>query len=195
MPTLHAPDVTDKVATHFIRNAARALVADGSFPRSDLEDVIQDLQLALLEQSDNFDPDRSRWSTFVKHVVRNTAISLRRRQRALCRQAQGELSSLNVLIADGDGHLIEFEATVGEEEFRTGHGQDFVPHPEQVELALDLAALLGTLSEELREICELLKLLTPTEARRELEISRTTMDRRLVALRELFRAAGVAPQD
>lgn len=191
MTVTHAPDVTDKFTTRFIRRKAKELVSDGVFPRTELEDVIQELLLALLAQTPNFNPDKGRWSTFVKHVVDESAISLRRREGAQCRQAPSEVSSLNVLIQDEDGDLVEFGATVSEEEYRTGIGQDFISHSDQIDLALDVEGVLDSLPEELREICERLKYRTPTEVRRELGISHTTMHRRLQALREHFRAAGI----
>lgn len=80
MSVTYAPDVTDKFCTNLIRRTARSLVGDGTFPRSDLDDVIQDLTLALLEQAVNFDAEKACWSTFVKKVVRDAGISLRRRQ-------------------------------------------------------------------------------------------------------------------
>ena len=192
MTVLHAPDVTDTFVTHYVRRTANALVEEGTFPRSDLEDVSQELQLALLEQIDNFDPAKSRWSTFAKNVIRMSAISLRRRQRAQCRQGHCELSSLNVTVEDGDGDVVELGATVSEEEHRTGSGQDFISHTDQADQASDLQQVLATVPEDLREIAERLQFHTPTEVRRELGISRTTMQRRLAALRERLREAGVA---
>ncbi len=191
MTVVHTPDSTDKFSTQCIRHTAQALVEEGTFPRSDLEDVAQDLLLALLEQSANFDPDKARWSTFVKTVVRMSAISLRRRQRSQRRQAHCELSSLNVLIDDGDGQLVELGATVSEEEHRTGLGQDSISHTEQVDLALDVQAALRTMPAELRAICERLKTQSQAEVLCDLGISRTTLERRLELIRQHFREAGL----
>lgn len=192
MTITHAPDVTDKFATRFIRNTAKGLVDEGTFPQSDTDDVIQELHLALFEQAANFNPEKARWSTFVKNVVRNTAVSLRRRQRAQRRQGRGEVASLNVLIEGEDGELVELGATVGEEEHRTGLGQDFISHTDQVDSSLDVQDVMGSLPEELREICQRLKYYTPTEVRRAMGISRTTMQRRMEELRNYFRLAGLS---
>ena len=51
MTVIHAPDVTDKFTTQRIRRAAQALVADVTYPSSQLDDLIQDMSLALLEQA------------------------------------------------------------------------------------------------------------------------------------------------
>jgi hypothetical protein len=50
---------------------------------------------------------------------------------------------------------------------------------------------MNSLPAELQEICERLKYQTPTEVRRELGITRTTMERRMELLRQHFRQAGV----
>jgi RNA polymerase sigma factor (sigma-70 family) len=192
MTVLHAPDVTDKFTTQLIRRTAKMLVNDGTFPRSDLDDVIQELRLALIEQADNFDPERARWSTFVKTVVRFTAATLRRKQRADFRQAEAGFASLNVLIADEDGQLAEIGATVGEEEFRTGLGEDFVSHTDQVDLSIDVQAALNTLPAELQEIAERLKRQSLCEMAHEMGVSKTTLARRVVEIREHFRRAGLA---
>lgn len=193
MTVTQAPNVTDKVTNQTIRRTANALVDDGVFPRSDLEDVEQELRLALVEQAPNFNPDKARWSTFVRHVVKMAAISLRRHQKAQRRQGCREVPSLNVLLKDPRemGPPTELGATVSEEEFRTGVGQDFISHTEQIDLSLDVESVLDSLPEGLRDICERLKYQTPTEVRRELGISRTTMNRRLEALREHFRKTGI----
>jgi RNA polymerase sigma factor (sigma-70 family) len=192
MTVRHAPDVADKFTTQLIRRTAKMLVSDGAFPASDLDDVVQELRLALIEQAENFDPDRARWSTFVKTVVRLTASTLRRKQRAEFRQAEQGFASLNVLIADEDGQLAEMGATVGEEEYRTGLGEDFVSHTDQVDLALDVQAALSTLPAELQEIAERLKRQSVCEMARELGVSKSTLNRRVVEIREHFRRAGLA---
>lgn len=191
MIVLHAPDVTDKFTTQLIRRTAKMLVGDGTFPASDLDDVIQELRLALIEQAGNFDPARARWSTFVKTVVRLTAATLRRKQRADFRQAEAGFASLNVMIPDEDGQLVEMGATVGEEEHRTGLGQDFFNHADQVNVALDVQAAIATLPAELQEIAERLKRQSVCEMARELGVSKTTLNRRVAEIREHFRRAGL----
>jgi RNA polymerase sigma factor (sigma-70 family) len=192
MTVAQQPDVTDKFSTHLIRVTAKGLVSEGTFPPSDLEDVIQDLQLALIEQAGNFDPDKATWCTFVKTVIRSAAISLRRHRYAGRRSAPPDAVSLNALLQDADGQPAELGSLVSEEEYRTGRGQDFVSHTEQVELALDVQAVTDGLSDELREICELLKLHSVSEAARMMGMSRKKMLLRVEELRAHFRNAGLA---
>lgn len=192
MTVIHSPDVTDKFTTQRIRRAAKALVADGTYPSSQLDDLIQDMSLALLEQArKNFDPERARWSTFVTTVLRLVVVSLRRKQATEQSQAEGDVGSLNVLIHDEDGHQSELGPTISEEEHRTGLGAGFVSHTDQVELALDVQAVVDGLPEELREICELLKTHSLAEISRRLDMPMSTLKRRVAQLRERFQAAGL----
>jgi len=192
MTVIHAPDVTDHFTTQFIRRTARMLVNDGTFPRCDLDDVIQELRLALIQQADNFDPERARWSTFVKTVVRLTAVTLRRKQQADFRQVEAAYASLNTLIADEDGQLAEIGATVGEEEYRTGLGEGFISHTDRLDLAIDIQATIDTLLAELREICERLQDQSLVEVSHDLGIPKTTLSRRMALIREHFRLAGLS---
>ena len=195
MTVQHAPDVTDRFTTQLVRRTARMLVSEGTFPASSLDDVAQDLHLALIQQAGNFDPDRARWSTFVKTVVRFTAVTLRRKQRADFRQREASFASLNVTITDGDGQLVEMSATVGEEEYRTGLGQGSVEHTDQVNRALDVEQVIATLPAELRDLAERLKHQSVCEIARDLGVSKTTLTRRVVEIRERFRQAGFSAGD
>lgn len=186
----HAPDVTDAFTTNLIRKTAQALVDEGTFPQSDQEDVIQDLTLALLEQTPNFNPERAKWSTWVKNVVRLIAISIRRRQDAECRRGQREVGSLNVLINDEDGQLVELGATVSEQEHRSGLGVGHVSHTDQNDTALDVQKILDGLPENLRDLAVRLKTQSLAEISRELNVPRTTLAHRVGKIREAFAAAG-----
>lgn len=190
--TTAVANLTDQFSTHLIRATARELVREGTFPASDLDDVMQDLRLALVEQAGNFDPEKAAWSTFVKTVVRLAAISLRRRRYAACRAAPPDLVSLNVLCDDGDGEPAELGMTISEEEHRTGLGLDHVSHTEQVDLALDVQQATAGLSDELRAICELLQFHSISETARRLGLSRKKLQMRMEELRRHFREAGLA---
>jgi RNA polymerase sigma-70 factor, ECF subfamily len=191
MPTLHAPDINDRFTTQLVRRTAHLLVDEGTFPQSDVDDVAQELTLALLEQFDQFDPERARWSTFVRTVVRSTAISLRRKQRAARRLAPADQISLNTLISDEDGYPTELGSTVSEEEHRTGVGQDLVDHTRQADLSQDIQAVVDSLPAELRQICERLEKHSLSEVAEQLGMSRNTLSRRLKELQEHFREAGL----
>lgn len=194
MTVVHAPNVTDKFATRFVRRIALKLVSDETYPASDLEDAIQDLTMALVEQVGNFDPDKARWSTFVKQVVITSAISLRRYRQAQMRQSPSELTSLSTKTLDEDGAPTELGNLVDEEEYRAGRGEVFVSHTVRIELAQDVEAFTRRLPAELQELCRRIK------AQQELQdiapamgMTRRTLQLRIKELQAHFLAAGFAP--
>jgi RNA polymerase sigma factor (sigma-70 family) len=185
------PDVTDKFTTHLIRVTAKGLVSEGRFPRSELEDVIQELQLALIEQSGNFDPEKATWTTFVKTVVRLAAITLRRRRYAGRRSIPSDTISLNAAVKDADGKTSELGFLLSEEDYHRSRGREFVGHTELVNRACDVQGVLDRLTDDQREICELLKEHPVSEVARLLGISRKKLQLRIDAMREQFREAGL----
>ena len=108
----NVPDVTDRFTTQFVRKTAKTLIVDGFFERSEYRDLIQDLTLAVLEGlARNYDPERAKWTTFVKTVVTKRAISLCRAQTAECRdEVVGSLSSP---VSDEDGQMVSLGDYLG----------------------------------------------------------------------------------
>lgn len=190
MSTTAIPNVTDRFTTDLIRKTATELVDEGTFPKSELDDVVQDLTLALFEQASNFDVGRGTWSTFVKNVVQRSAISLRRHQGAERRNAQRDVGSLNDLINDEDGQLTELGSTVGEDEYRSGLGQEYRSHTDEVDMALDFQTVIASLPDELREVAQRLQHQSLAEIARDLDIPRTTLAFRIGKIREAFATAG-----
>ena len=193
MTTLYAPDITDKFTTQLIRRTAQMLVSDGFYPSSDLDDVIQEIGLALFQRADKFDPKRARWSTFVKMAVRSAAATLRRKQRADFRQAASEVASLNVMIPDEDDQLVDMGATIGQDEYHRGQGRVHVSHADQVDRTLDVRTATASLPAELQEIAVRLERQSVREMARELNVSRTTLNRRIAEIQAYFCRAGLAP--
>jgi RNA polymerase sigma-70 factor (ECF subfamily) len=193
MTTTYPPDVTDRFVKKFTRLVARELIAEDVYPESDLEDLVQELQLAVVERAPRFDAERAKWSTFVKTVVRRRAISLRRRQMAECRAGGREVSSLNVTFEDEDGQTTTLANLVREDQSFGYLGRDYQSDEDQAALAMDVATVISKLPTELRELCELLKHGSIADVARDRGIPRTTLRHQLNKIREAFVAAGFEP--
>jgi len=174
----------------YCRKVARKLVKDGVYTRDDLEDLIQDLLLALLESRDAYDPAKARWTYFVKTVVDRKAISLRRAQSTESRGSTLVVASLNVLVVDGEGKRVELAQQVCQEERGLRRGIEHSDGQSQLERSLNVADIVSQLDEELATICRLLAEKSVAEVARELKIPRTTLISRLAKVRERFVAAG-----
>jgi RNA polymerase sigma factor (sigma-70 family) len=190
MTTTYAPDVTDNFTRQFVCRVARELVADGVFGKDDLEDVMQDLFTHLIERLPKFDPDKARWSTFVKTVVCRFSISLRRRRQAECRGRSIPHHSLAQTIQGPDGERIELAGNVTEEAYDGAYGRDFRSNEACFVLESDVNAVIALLSPADQDLCRRLTEKPLAHVASDLGVSRATLSDRVRRLREAFRAAG-----
>jgi RNA polymerase sigma factor (sigma-70 family) len=193
MGTLTAADICDRFATKYVRQVARHLVLDRIFPKDDLEDVVQELMLALLESRDAYDPTKARWTYFVKTIVDRKAVSLRRARSAESRGNTMIVASLNVLVHDEEGQRVELAQQVQQSEGGARRGIEHQDRQASVEQSINVSIVLAGLEPELANICSLLAQMSVAEAARELDIPRTTLISRLAKVRERFAEAGLSP--
>jgi DNA-directed RNA polymerase specialized sigma24 family protein len=131
-------------------------------PRSDHDDVLQDLRLRLLRAERRFDTRRSTPEVFVA-VILARVIADRRRSRGR-RQRWCPMDSSFAI------------------ETLTDHRYDL----ESTDLALDVVAVLTQLPAPLRAAAEQLKTHTKSATARNLRISRNTLNMRVRDLRMAF---------
>lgn len=183
------PDVNDRYCRCFIYRTAQTLVDEGFYQEHDLDDVVQDLTLHLLEQADQYDPTRARWTTFVRTVVEHQAISMRRHRSAQCRSKL--VASLDVKVRDSDGQAVPLGTMISEEEYAEGKGHQHRDRFDEVDVSEDVQAMIENLSPEMQEVCELLKTQSVAATARQLGIPRSTLLNRLQSLRDQFEDAGL----
>jgi len=141
-------------------------------PWGDVEDVAQDLALAVLAARPRFDPNLGGREEFARVVVERAGANILRGRRAAMRNP-ARVCSLATLPEDAEP-----------------------PDPESVaagstDLALDVAHLLEQLPEAISNLARALQEHTFAGAARALGIPRTTLYRRLTVLREVFIQAGL----
>lgn len=187
------PNTLDPFARGYTRRLAWRLIAERVYAPQDLDDIMQDLTLALLECRDRFDPAKSRWTYFVKTVLDRRAVSLRRWRLAQSRGAAQVVTSLSLLVADAEGQGVELARQISETEACSRRMTEHRDPLEQVRLSLSLQDARATLSPELVEICNLLAQRSVAEAARELKVPRTTLISRLKDVRRQFAKAGLDP--
>jgi RNA polymerase sigma-70 factor (ECF subfamily) len=191
MTTIHAPDVNDAFTRRMVRRMAQELITEGFYAESDVEDVMQDLLLHLVERLPKFDPEKGRWSTFVRMVVQRYATTLRRRQSAECRGRRITHNSLSITIQGADGEPIEMANTVVEDDYRRAYGHDFVGDQARAALEGDVSAVLDSLAPDDRDLCRRLMSDPPAQVARDLQITRSALATRIERLRQAFDAAGL----
>ena len=145
--------------------AAANLAASRHFSLSDCDDIEQDLIVRLLESWPNFDPVKSSAKTFIATVVRNGVSKLIRRRQLEQR-----------MFVDADALPVVEEPS----------------HENDVDLGIDVAAVLARLPPEDRDLAERLIDNSMAEIALQDGVAYATVHKRVQRLRECFEAAGLS---
>ena len=180
----------DRAEERFIRWMARQMVGQAGFVRDDVEDIEQDMRLAVLQRLPRFDPAKSRRYTFVSMVVRRCAATLLEHRRTGKRNYGDWVQSLNDSVFEEDGTEIEFHETIATDHRRPGphdrhNGDEFR------DLVLDVQRVVDSLPGYLRPWCAMLGELDIREASRRFGIPRSKIQRIKAEIRAAFEAAGL----
>ncbi len=181
-------DGKDAYVRELIRNQARKLIGKCGFTRSDRDDIEQELTIHCWQQREKFDPDRGQWSTFVNRVAGNRIASIIEYRQAAKRDYRREAMSLNQFVCDGNGERVELAQLMSDQDCHRLERRD---EAAQRDLACDVRAFIVRLSPEDRELCQARQDHPPTEAARQLGISRGTLYDRIGKLRPLSEDAGL----
>jgi RNA polymerase sigma-70 factor, ECF subfamily len=153
------------LATRAARARSAAAVALGTITPADRDDLEQEALLAVWRALNRFDPSRASLRTFIERVVAFRLASLVRTAR---------LHPIAEPIKEG--HLI---------------GLDGIP---ALQIRMDLQQVATSLRAADRQLAMLLMDRTPTEASRELGVSRSTVYERIRRIRSAFEDAGWGPR-
>lgn len=179
-------------AARLIRKKAKQLVGRAGFTATDRKDLEQEMRLRVWMRYPQFDPSKAHWNAFVTAIVERHVATLLERARRMKRSGGIATVSLSDLVVDSDEVPVELETTLGEQhkEALTGRYADTAQNLS--DLRLDVEQVVAGLPNDLRELCELLKQYTITEAAEKLGIPRTSASYQLQRLRKVFADAGFA---
>ena len=181
------PPIDSDVIVQAARYCAETLFRRGLFRRSDLDDVQQDLVLAILKRLQRFDPDRASLPTFANRVAQNAAKSLLRRRHAAKRGRSRVLQSLEAELNDRHGAPCCAGNLVAETQLETRCGIRRRSAREQSDLKIDLNDAKTALPDVDRDLCRLLEEQSPTDVAGRAGIARSTVYRRMAKVRRHFR--------
>lgn len=166
----------DAIETQLIRAKAAALVHSGRVPRSELEDVCQELALAVWVAHGKVCLNPETRHGLSREVADHAASNLLRTRRCSKRQPV---------------HQQSLEAIIGEGRELSELARPSTPSVEAVELRMDIESVLAKSPRYLREVAELMKTRSINETADVLGVSRSTVSLRLRALRKRFVRAGL----
>ena len=162
-------------ATWYIGRKAKSLAGKYGFDDDASDDIAQELMLHLIKIWPQYDRGLSQPITFIHEVVDRKIGELIRLQKRMKRDYRLEIP----LTEQAENGLLDGV-----------RGQPEVSEHELIEIREDCVTILATLPEDLREIAELLKELSPSEIARRLKISKSQVSRRMDKLRQHFVAEG-----
>jgi len=195
MPSIVPPAIdpghqlTRGYAARMIRFRAAQIVGLVGLPKTDRDDIEQELRLHVLRRLEKFDPAIAQWNTFVGIVIQRHAATLIERHRRRGR-VPDPTSSPNPISISLDA-VREPPAADRTKPHVLAALAVHSNHEHQSDLAMDVEQVLTLLPKPCRRMCALLKRHSVAEAARLLGIPRTTLHDRLSRLREVFQAAGI----
>jgi RNA polymerase sigma-70 factor (ECF subfamily) len=187
------PDVVaiDTALIKLVRIKSARLAGMYGFNVMDRDDIYQELLLDCLLRLRKFDPAKSSRRGFLHRVVRHRIASLLDAQRAACRDSRMCRDSLDAPVQFAASESVELSETVSSDDYEARIGRSGLSSWERAELRIDVARVIAALPAELAAIADALKSVNAIDAGRRLGLSRSTVYRRLVVIREVFAAAGL----
>jgi DNA-directed RNA polymerase specialized sigma24 family protein len=167
----HFDSSLDRFTRDYLNRTARHLDLTVPCVPCGVDDYAQELQWNLLKRRPRFDPDRGRWTTFVRIVTNHRAAEISSR----C--LRGACQARKASAVDPTDLVIEDEAA-SQSETRSS-------------LQLDLSEFLKTLGPNEQTVCRALMQNSISAASRELQIPRSTLHEEITRLRQRFENAGL----
>ena len=179
----HYPHDLDPLIQQLIRHKARRLTGRARLSPEDVEDIAQDFRVELLQKLPAFDPNKGSMGAFLKTLIDHFFANWLRQRFAAKRNPQ-RVVSLNTLIRNDEGLLIELGKTIAEGVHGKRHGRRVRPDQDHADLRNDVGDVLHSLPRELRAAADQLMDKSVAAASRELGMPRTTLHERVRRLRE-----------
>lgn len=176
------PDVLE-----LIRIESRCLARRLRRPYLGHEDIEQEILLDLWQRWTEFDAARSHERTFLRRVVRNKVVEIRRHHNRQKRRGDHHVLSFDQFVSYGIG-----QDNDSEQDDPCPNNLPVAPSDETlIELTIDLATVLTALPQEHRQVCERLAAFSLIEVRRYMGVSKYYLHQWIVELRQRFTIAGL----
>lgn len=181
----------NEYAVQIITYRAKRLVGTAGYTPADVEDIEQDLMLDLLERLDKYDAAKAKLTTFIDRIVDHKIANLIAERQAEMRDFRKTSTTLNAPIQTDDDSPTTLLDITGTDDYLERMGFQNKPTQEVHDVQIDLEIALQRLTEDERQLLDLLKQMTLAEAARELGKARTTLAYQLAKIRKALTAMGL----
>ena len=162
----NAQNILNDYALEQIEFRARTIGRQQGLSQDDIDDLQQDLALAVLELGDRFEPDTASHATFISSAL-DWVIQKRVRD--------DEQEPLDIDDLDEEEEPVTNDPRNGEMSFFDGINQ-----------AIDIADIIESMPSELREVCTLLKNHSVSEVCDHLGIGYAKLHRQMARIQRIF---------
>lgn len=175
-----------------IRAATKRILYAGEILKHERQDIEQELAVTLWKESRKFKSRQSSWASFSYLVLeKHLRKIMRHRTQPTARYRNFQAISLNTPLPDAEdsdavSELIEQVNSDGLLEDGTSPTE-----PEQILLKMDMDEFMNQLPENLRKICDLLKIMRIRDVSKILKISRTTLYKRINEIKKEMNDRGL----
>jgi DNA-directed RNA polymerase specialized sigma24 family protein len=177
-------DGIDPELVKIVKRTARRAIGKSGFTKSDLPDIEQELMLAALKGLKSRGKSVESEMAFARGIVTNQLNLLFRKQSRKMRKWQRHRLSLNVTIELDSGDPDELISLV-DTDYLLRNNSCFIPDPyRDIDLAGNIKAVIETLPENFRELCEELKQKSVRELAREKKTSVKLTRREIAQVRK-----------
>jgi DNA-directed RNA polymerase specialized sigma24 family protein len=180
----------DGAGSRVARDAAKRLAKRRRINRSEVDDFAQDIQLHLFLALGRYDGSRGTLEAYIGEVVRRKVQTLLRDRWAGMSGQLRIASSLDFAVASGgDGRPVTLAETLSDDDDNRRIRRS--PAAERRDQVINLEMVIATLSEDLRPICEGLKIYSKKKVEADAHLSPWRLNRCIGEIREAFEAAGL----
>lgn len=173
-----------------IKRKVRQIIGQAGFTRQDKKDLERELLTRLLQGLKSFDPDVAHRKSFVTAVVERSVATILRDAVAQKRDHR-RVRSMNVMIGVAGESPSELGDTISDRESNARRRCSPRSDEELSQLTIDLADVLDSLPDDLRDLAERLKTQSVSAIAREAGVSRTTLSSAVRRLRQRAEKAGL----
>jgi RNA polymerase sigma-70 factor (ECF subfamily) len=170
---------------------AARLAGTYGFSPADRDDIRQELLLDCVIRLTKFDFAKSSRSTFVHRIVRHRIATLVDAQRAACRDYRRCRESLDDPAHADASESRPLRETLSADGCEAGNSRSSRSPWDHTELQIDVAKVIATLPADLAAVAVALKSAGVVQVAHQLGLSRATIHRRIIRVRELFEAVGL----
>jgi RNA polymerase sigma-70 factor (ECF subfamily) len=131
------PHDLDPLIQQLIRHKARRLTGRARLSPEDVEELTQDFRVELLQKLPAFDPHKGSMGAFLKTLIDHFFANWLR-HRFAAKRSPRRVVSLNMLVRNGEGLLIELGKTIAQGVHGKRHGRRVRSDQEHADLRNDV---------------------------------------------------------